>query len=114
MKRLVREVLVAPAVERYVAGIVLLTVPSREGASPDVVRYVSYGASPRGGQALLLGAKVLALLDGRPHVTCADVDRVAVAALTHRLVMNFQAETAGVDAARIVREVLDAARRLRA
>jgi MoxR-like ATPase len=113
LKRLVREVLVAPHIERYAAGIVMLTVPTREGAAPDVARYVSYGASPRGGQALLLGAKVLALLDGRPHVAHADVDRVALAALRHRLVMSFAAEAAGVDPARIVDQVLDGARRLR-
>ena len=113
MQRLVREVLVAPSIERYAAGIVMLTIPTREGAVPDVARYVTYGASPRGGQALLLGAKVQALLDGRPHVTHADVDGVALAALRHRLIMSFAAEAAGVHPTRIVEQVLDAARRLR-
>src|SRR5207253_1622189 len=105
LKRLVRHVLVAPDVERYVATLVRLTVPPAmrgdgtsagavaragrtAGASAasegDVARYVAYGSSPRGGQALLLGAKVMALLDGRPHVTHADVDRIALAALRHR------------------------------
>ena len=64
---------------------------------PDVRRWVAYGASPRGGQALLLGAKVHALLDGRPHVALEDVDRVARAALRHRLVLSFAAETEGVE-----------------
>jgi MoxR-like ATPase len=71
---------------------------------------VTFGASPRGGQALLLGAKVTALLEGRPHITPADVERVAHAALGHRLVLGFGAEAAGVDATRVVDEVLAAAR----
>jgi MoxR-like ATPase len=126
LKRLVRQVLVAPHVERYVANLVRLTLPSRpvphrEGAPIDgdhgtaaVARYVTYGASPRGGQALVLGAKVMALLDGRPHVTFEDVDRVALAALGHRLVMNFAAVAAGVDATHVVEQVLAAAHQLRA
>ncbi len=128
--------LVAPHIERYVAGLVRLTVPpaARDGeraappATPErgrrdgkaaeaddaVERYVTYGSSPRGGQALLLGAKVMALLDGRPHVTFEDVDRVASAALSHRLVINFAAEAAGVDPADVVERVLASAHRLRA
>jgi len=116
LKRLVRQVLVAPHIERYAAGLVLLTSPGRgpEDGTEAVRRYVTYGASPRGGQALLLGAKVRALLEGRPHVAVEDVDRVALPALRHRLVMNFAADTAGVDAAQVVDGVLAAARRLRA
>jgi MoxR-like ATPase len=128
LKRLVRQVLVAPEVERYVASLVRLTVPAtargdgadaprgRRGTSAeqDVARYVAYGSSPRGGQALLLGAKVTALLDGRPHVTLDDVDHVAQAALRHRVVLNFAAETAGVDTAHVIDGVLAAARRPRA
>ncbi len=135
LKRLVRHVLVAPDVERYVATLVRLTVPPAmrggdgtsagagaragrtAGASAagedDVARYVAYGSSPRGGQALLLGAKVMALLDGRPHVTHADVDRGALAALRHRIVLNFAAEAAGIDTAHVIEGVLAAARRLR-
>jgi MoxR-like ATPase len=114
LRRLVREVLVAPHVERYVATLVRLTGPaSGSDAPPGVTRWVTYGASPRGGQALLLGAKVRALLDGRPHVSPDDVDAVALPALRHRLVMNFAAETAGVGAADVVAEVQAASRRLR-
>ena len=108
LKRLVRQVLVAPHIERYVAALVRLTATD-ETAS----RYVTYGSSPRGGQALILGAKVLALLDGRPHVAADDVERVAPAALRHRLVLNFTAGAAGADAEQIVARVLASARRLR-
>jgi len=109
LRQLVRDVLVAPAVERWVASLVRLTVPATT-TSDTVRRHVTFGASPRGGQALLLGAKVTALLEGRPHVTPADVERVAHAALGHRLVLGFGAEAAGVDATRVVDEVLAAAR----
>jgi MoxR-like ATPase len=84
LRQLVRDVLVAPALERWVATLVRLTVPATT-SSDTVRRHVTFGASPRGGQALLLGAKVMALLDGRPHVTPADVER-AHEALGHRLV----------------------------
>ena len=114
LRRLVREVLVAPHVERYVAALVRSTIPG-SGMSEDAVgRYVSYGSSPRGGQALILGAKVMALLDGRPHVAVEDVDRIAPAALAHRLVLNFAAEAAGVGPTEVVARVLTAARHLRA
>ena len=108
LKRLVRQVLVAPHIERYVAALVRLTATDETAA-----RYVTYGSSPRGGQALILGAKVLALLDGRPHVAADDVERVAPAALRHRLVLNFTAGAAGTDAEQIVARVLASARRLR-
>jgi MoxR-like ATPase len=116
LRRVVRQVLVAPHVERYVAGLVRLTAARRgdhDGVDPDVARYVAYGASPRGGQALVLGAKVLALRDGRAHVTYDDVDRVAPAALGHRLVMSFAAAAAAVDGAHIIARVLASARPLR-
>ena len=108
LKQLVRQVLVAPHIERYVATLVRLT-----GTEDTATRYVAYGSSPRGGQALILGAKVLALLDGRPHVTVEDVDRVALPAFRHRLVLNFAAGAAGVDADQIVTRVLASARRAR-
>jgi MoxR-like ATPase len=111
LKRLVREVLVAPHIERYVAGLVRLTLPA---TGSDLTRWVTYGSSPRGGQAMLLGAKVMALLAGRPHVTFEDVDRVALPALRHRLVLSFAAETASVDTAQVVGRVLAAGRSLRA
>jgi MoxR-like ATPase len=113
LKRVVRLVLVAPHVERYVAALVRRTVPSSGEPDEAVGRWVTYGSSPRGGQALILGAKVTALLQGRPHVSLDDVHRVALPALRHRLVMSFAADAAGVDAAEVVRRVLAGAARLR-
>jgi MoxR-like ATPase len=110
LRRLVRSVLVAPHVERYVATLVRMTQPGADGDA-EIRRWVAYGASPRGGQALLLGAKVYALLDGRPHVAHEDVERVVRAALRHRLVLTFAAETEGIDAATVVERVLASAAR---
>jgi MoxR-like ATPase len=116
MKRLVREVVVAPQIERYVAALVRLTVPRAAGAREGVAaveRHVAYGASPRAAQALLLGAKVAALVDGRPHVVPGDVERLLLPVLRHRLVFGLGAETDGVDARAVADGVLAAARRVR-
>ncbi|TMA48462.1 MAG: AAA family ATPase [Deltaproteobacteria bacterium] len=114
LRQLVRRVLVAPHIERYAADLVRLTHPGSDGEVPETVsRYVAYGASPRGGQALILGAKVLALLAGRVHVAVEDIDRVAPAALPHRLVINFAAEAASIHPPEIVAQVLAAGQRRR-
>ena len=111
---LVREVLISAEVERYIIDIVTSTRPDkRRAADPDarpVDRYVNYGSSPRGAQALVLGAKVAALLDGRANVGYEDVDRVLVPALNHRVVLNFEAEADKVSAAEILRRVRDEVR----
>jgi MoxR-like ATPase len=123
LKRLVREVLVAPAIERYAARLVRATQPSNSRVigdlhSPIVVdevnRYVSFGASPRGALALILGAKVRAMLDGRANIAYDDIDRVAPAALEHRIMVNYAAHSDNVDAEHIVEQVIKAARTSRA
>lgn len=122
LKRVVREVLVAPHLEQYAAALVRATVPSDSRFAPRgkpilapseaIERYVSFGSSPRGGQALLLGAKVRALLAGRPNITHEDIDSVAVAALNHRLVLNFAAQAEGIDPRTLIEGVLHDGRRL--
>jgi MoxR-like ATPase len=123
LKRLVREVLVAPTIERYAARLVRATQPSNSRVigdlhSPIVVdevnRYVSFGASPRGALALILGAKVRAMLDGRANIAYDDIDRVAPAALEHRIMLNYAAHSDNVDAEHIVEQVIKAARTSRA
>jgi MoxR-like ATPase len=122
LKRLVREVIVAPEIEQYAARLVRATVPEKskfilhkEGLARDeaVNRYVSFGSSPRGGQALMLGAKVYALLDGRANASYEDIDRVAYPALGHRLTLNYAAEADGIDPAHLVQKVLKSVRELR-
>jgi len=122
LKRVVREVLVAPHLEQYAAALVRATVPSDSRFAPlgkpilapseAIERYVSFGSSPRGGQALLLGAKVRALLAGRANITHEDIDSVAVAALNHRLVLNFAAQAEGIDPRTLIEGVLHDGRRL--
>jgi MoxR-like ATPase len=122
LRALAREVLVAPHLEEYAAALVRATIPRGSkfapgGPSPlpadeQIARYVAFGSSPRGGQALLLGAKVRALLAGRAHVIYDDIDRVAVPALNHRLVLNFAARADDVDPRALIHRLLDAAKRL--
>lgn len=126
LRQLVRDVLVAPHIEEYIAALIHATIPTAAKylntrdtakttlAKDDFVnRYVSFGSSPRGGQTLMLGAKVLALLDGRANVSYDDVDRVAVPALNHRLVLNFAAEAESIDPSDIVVRIVQSARKLR-
>jgi MoxR-like ATPase len=123
LRTLVREVLVAPHLEAYAAALVRATLPpgskfAPAGAQPlpsdeQISRYVTFGSSPRGGQALLLGAKVRALLDGRVNISYDDIDQVAVPALNHRLVLNFAAVADGADPRALIEGVLHSARRLR-
>jgi len=122
LKHLVREVMVAPAVEQFVARIVRATQPSnapflggRKGPVQNdaVDRYVSFGSSPRGAQALILGAKVVALLDGRANISFEDIERVAPAALPHRIMLNYAAHSDGIDANQIVQGVMRSVRAAR-
>jgi MoxR-like ATPase len=124
LKRLVREVMVAPHIEDYAATLVRATHPDTSsfvrqpgvnGLVKDefVNKYVSFGSSPRGGQALILAGKVYALLAGRPNVASDDIDRATVAALNHRLVLNFAAEAEGVSQRNVVERVVQSAQKLR-
>jgi MoxR-like ATPase len=119
LKRLVREVMVAQPIEHYAARMVRATQPSSSryvgqqsgGLRVDAVdRYVSFGASPRGAQALIMGAKVRALLDGRANVAYDDIDQVAPAALQHRVMLNYAAHSDGIDASHIIDRVVQAVR----
>ena len=108
-QHLIRSVVVAPHVKQYAARLVLATHPEGEfagGSSSATNRYVRCGASPRGAQALILGAKVRAVTDGRYHVGNDDIKHIAKLALRHRLILNFEAEADRVDPDTIVEEIL--------
>ena len=83
-------------VERYIISIIGACTPGGPGAIPEVSQYLRFGPSPRGAQALILCAKVNALLEGRVTVSYEDVDDAIVPALRHRLLRNFQAEAENV------------------
>ncbi len=107
LQSLARSVPVATPVSAYAARLTVATHPGNPDA-PDIVRrYVRYGASPRGAQALLWGAKVTALLAGRYNVALEDVRAIAPAALRHRLILTYEAEAESVTADKIITAVLE-------
>ena len=108
LRDLVREVPMTREIQAHAIRLVLATHPESDRATPLAKKYVRYGASPRGVQALILAGKIYALLDGRYHVARADLDRAALAALRHRLILNFEGEAEGVTADRIIEEALAA------
>lgn len=103
---LIREVLIAEHVRDYAVRLVLATHPQGEFATEQTNRYVRLGASPRGAQALVLAAKVRALVEGRYNVGFEDIERVALPALRHRIIPNFEAQAEGMDTDHLVREIL--------
>ncbi|MEK6609247.1 MAG: AAA family ATPase, partial [Myxococcota bacterium] len=106
MRRFVRGVAVARAVQDYAVRALEATHRESPGA-PDITRrFVRYGASPRGAQALLLGAKIRALLAERYAVSCEDLRAVAHPALRHRIILNFEGEAEGVTTDSVIDEIL--------
>ena len=106
MRRLVRDVHVPDVLTRYVARLVRGSDPSLPGAAPVAKRFLRYGAGVRGGQSMVLAAKVNALLQGRAHVSFGDLKRVATPALRHRLIPSFEAEAEGMSPDAIVEKLL--------
>lgn len=106
-QKTVAEVPVADHVTDYAAQVVLATHPEDAGQTDAVGRYVSYGASPRGMQALVRGARVICALDGRTAVAIEDIQRVALPALRHRVILNFQGEAESRDIDELVSEVIE-------
>jgi MoxR-like ATPase len=107
MQQLARAVPMATHVADYVSRLIVATHPGRSPA-PLVDRYVRYGSSPRGGQALVLAAKITALLDGRYNVSFDDVVAVAPDALRHRLLLSFEGQAEGVSPDEIITDLLRA------
>src|SRR5262245_13876566 len=106
LMNLVREVPVASHVKDYAVRLVLATHPRTETAAPIATQYLRFGSSPRGGQTLLLAAKVRALTQGRFNVSFDDIEAVTTAALRHRLILNFEAEAEGITTDHIIAQVL--------
>jgi len=106
MGHLAREVPIASHVREYAVRLLMATHSDQELAPQSVRQYVRYGSSPRGAQALILAAKVYALLDGRYNVAFEDIRAVAAPALRHRIIINFQAEAEGVTTDRLIDDIL--------
>ena len=106
MRATVRDVPMTREVQTRAIDIVLATHPDHAGATPLAKRFVRYGASPRGVQALILAAKIYALLDGRYHVSRADIDKAVLPALRHRIILNFEGEAEGASSEQVLEEIL--------
>ena len=96
---------VADPVTSYAAQLILATHPDTPGANEKIKRYVSYGASPRGLQSLIRGARVHAVLSGRSAVSVDDVRRVAKVALRHRIILNFEGEAESISVDSLIDEI---------
>jgi len=112
MGQLALDTPVPTQINRYVAQLIYASHPENNDA-PDIVRnFVRYGASPRGAQALIIGAKVNALLDGRFNVSFDDINAVARAALRHRLLLNFEGLAEGISTDTIIDTLVKSVARL--
>lgn len=103
-----RDVPISSELRAMIARTVRSTQPNLREASDHVKRYVRYGVSPRGAQALVLAAKARALMNGRYNVSLEDIIKVALPALRHRLQVNYEGEAAGVSADDVLAEVIGA------
>ncbi len=108
LTQLARQIPIADDLRRYGIAIVLATHPESEHATATTKRYVRYGSSPRGAQALILAAKIRAILDERYHVSREDLRAVAHPALRHRLILNFEGQAEGIQADRVIDDILAA------
>ena len=107
MRELVRRVPVARPVQDFAVRVIQATHAETAEAVPISRKYVRYGASPRGGQALLLAAKIKALLAGRFAVGVDDLRAVARPALRHRIILNFEGEAEGIATDQVIDEILE-------
>jgi len=108
-QQLVRMTPIAESVARYAVDLVRASRPSAGGGSLDFIqKYVNFGASVRAAQFLVLGGKTRALMHGRYHVTYEDIRALVVPIMRHRILLNFHAESDGLDQGEILRRLLEA------
>ncbi|TVQ54364.1 MAG: AAA family ATPase [Phycisphaerales bacterium] len=104
---LVRRVIIAPHVQDYAVRMVMATHPGGELATPQVNKFLRFGASPRAAQTLVLAGKVKALLDGRANVSVEDIRASALPALRHRCLLNFEGEAEGKTTDEIIQNIVE-------
>jgi MoxR-like ATPase len=107
MKQLIRRVPLSRNVQDYAVRVLQASHPESGGATALVKKFVRYGASPRGVQTAILGAKIRALLQGRYAVSIDDIRKVAAPALRHRILLSFEGEAEGIDPDQIVADILE-------
>ncbi len=103
----IRELLTADNIKDYAVRLVLATHPQSEYATPLAKKYVRYGSSPRGAQALTIAGKVYAAVDGRLQVGFEDIRRAAYPALRHRILLNFEGEAEGLETDTLIAQLLE-------
>ncbi len=104
LRRLVRQVPMTPDIQSFAIRVLLGVHPDTPYSGERAKRYVRYGPSPRGLQAMILAGKIHALLDGRYHVAESDIEQAAPPALRHRVILNFEGEAEGIEADEIIRQ----------
>ena len=107
MSALARTIPISDEVRRYGIALVLATHPDHELVAEPTKKYVRYGASPRGIQALILGAKIRAILDSRFHVAREDLRSMAFPVLRHRLILNFEGQAEGISTDDVIQKIID-------
>lgn len=114
LRHLAMDVPVARHIQDYAIRIIEATHPERPSAPEPAQRYIRYGASPRGAQSLIVASKVRAVVDGRFAVSAEDIRAVAVPALRHRIIRNFEGEAEGVSTDDILAAILKQTKETRA
>jgi len=107
LSRLVRQIPIANEVRRFAVAVVMGTHPEHELAAPMAKQFVRYGSSPRGAQAIVLAAKLRAIMDGRYNVAREDLRAVTPMALRHRLILNFEGQAENVQPDQVLKNVLE-------
>jgi MoxR-like ATPase len=107
LRRVCREVLVAPHVQEFAIDLVMATQPNSPHAHAQARKFIRYGSSPRGAQALVECGRVQALMQGRFHLAVEDIRKVAPSVLRHRIILNFDAHAEGQTVDTILGEILN-------
>lgn len=110
MTDLARRIPISDEVRRFAIQVVMATHPDHDLAGPMTRQFVRYGSSPRGAQAIILAAKINAILDTRYHVAREDIKAVAANCLRHRILLNFEGQAEDVKTDVVVDDVLSSAR----
>ncbi len=106
-QELVRKIIMAPHVQDYAIRLTMATHPGGPYAVETTNKYIRWGASPRAAQAITLGAKLQAMLDGRYNASFSDVQKVYLPAMRHRVLLNFEGEAEGISTDEVLRELIE-------
>ena len=107
MRTVARAVLIDRGLRHWAIGLTMATCPEQPDAPEQVRRFVRYGSSPRGAQALVTAAKIKAASEGRASVAESDVRGVVHAVLRHRVILNFEGQAENISPDRLIDDVLD-------